>query len=74
MEILLDLSGVWGPLLIFSRCSIRTFPFVDVFLMHLWEKMSCMFCCSALLSLLNRIVKVLAHEIDYNKIDKETDF
>ena len=34
--IFLVLFGVRGPLLVFSRCSVRIVPFVDVFFMCLW--------------------------------------
>ena len=34
------LSGVWGLLVVLSRASVRTVPFVDVFLMNLWEEVS----------------------------------
>ena len=33
------LSSVQGLQLTFSWCSVRTFPSVDVFLMHLWREM-----------------------------------
>ena len=38
--IFLVISGVQGPLLVFSWCSVRIIPFVDVFLMHLWGEMN----------------------------------
>ena len=38
--IFLVLSGVHGLLLVFSWCSVRIVPSVDVFLMHLWREMS----------------------------------
>ena len=40
MRIFLVLLGVQGPLLVFSRCSVRIVPFVAVFLMHLWGEMN----------------------------------
>ena len=42
VEIFLILSGIWGLLLEFSRCSVRIVPFVDVFLMCWWEEVSSM--------------------------------
>ena len=36
----LVLLGVQGPLLVFSRFSVRIVPFVDVFLMYLWEEVN----------------------------------
>ena len=36
--IFLVLLAIWGPLLVFSRCSVRTVSFVDVFLMYFWER------------------------------------
>ena len=38
MGILLVLSGVQGLLLMFSWCSVRIVPSVDVFFMHLWRE------------------------------------
>ena len=38
--IFLVLLGVQGPLLVFSRCSVRIVPFVDVFLTHLRGEMN----------------------------------
>ena len=38
--IFIVLSGVQGLLLVFSWCSTRTVPSVDVFLMHLWREMN----------------------------------
>ena len=43
------LSGVWGLLVVFSRGSVRTVPFVDVFLMYLWEEVSSISFYSAVL-------------------------
>ena len=40
MGIFLGLFGVTGPLLVFSRCSVRIVPFVDVFLMCLWGEIN----------------------------------
>ena len=40
--IFLVLSGVCGPLLEFSRCSVRIILYVNVFLMHLWGEVNCM--------------------------------
>ena len=40
MGILLVFLGVRGPLLMFSRCSVRIVPFVDVFLMCLLGEMN----------------------------------
>ena len=34
------LSSVQGPLLVFSWCSVRIDPSVDVFLMHLWREIT----------------------------------
>ena len=42
MGIFLVLLGVRGPLLVFSRCSVRIVPFVDVVSMHLWGEMNSM--------------------------------
>lgn len=50
--ICLVLLGVWGLLLVFGRCSMRTAPFIDVFLMYLWEEMRSMTNNSAILILL----------------------
>ena len=33
----------------FSRCSVRIVPFVDVFLMYLWEEVSSTFFAAAIL-------------------------
>ena len=38
--IFLVLSGVQGLLLVFSQCSVRIVPSVDVSLMHLWREMN----------------------------------
>ena len=40
--IFLVLSGVRGLLLVFSWCSVRIVPSLDVFLMHLWREMDSM--------------------------------
>ena len=39
IEIFLVLLGIWGPLLVLSRWSVRIIPFVDVFLVHLCGEM-----------------------------------
>ena len=52
-EIVLVLWGVWGLLLVFSRCSVRIVPFVDVFLMYLWEEVRSMSFYSSILILLS---------------------
>ena len=40
--IFIVLSSVQGLLLVFSWCSVRIVPSVDVFLMHLWREMNSM--------------------------------
>ena len=32
--------GIWSPLQVFSKCSVRTVSFVNVFLIHLWRKVN----------------------------------
>ena len=48
LETFLVLSSVWGLLLVFDRCSLRVIPFLDVFLMYLWEGVSSMSLDSAI--------------------------
>ena len=43
VEIFIILPGIWGLLLVFSRCPLRIVPSVDVFLMWLWEEVSSTF-------------------------------
>ena len=43
------LAGMWGLLLVFCTCSVRTVLFEDVSLMYLWEKLSSLSCYSAIL-------------------------
>ena len=38
--IFLVLTGVQGLLLVFSQCSVRILPSVDVFLIHLWREIN----------------------------------
>ena len=45
--ILLFLLGVLGLLLVFSMCSVRIVPFVDVFLMCLWGEVNSKSSCSS---------------------------
>lgn len=40
VETLFVLSGVWVLLPVSSRCPVRSGPFVDVYLMCLWEEVS----------------------------------
>ena len=44
------LLGVWGLLLVFSRCSVRIVPFVDVFLMYLWGEVNSISSYSSILT------------------------
>ena len=46
----LILWGVWSLLLMFSRCSVRVFPFVDVFLMYLYGELNTASSYSAILT------------------------
>ena len=56
--IFLVLPGAQGPRLMFSRGSVRTVPFIDVFLMCLWgEVNSTPSCASAVLTPLQRFWK-----------------
>ena len=48
--IFLIFLGVQGPLLLFSRCSVRTAQFVDTFLMHLWGEVNSIFFNSTILT------------------------
>ena len=49
LEIFLVHSRVWGLQPVFIRCSLRVVPFVDVFLIYLWVKVSFMSFYSAIL-------------------------
>lgn len=51
VEIPLVLSDVWVLLPVFSRRPVRVVPFVDVFLIYLWEEASSVSSCSAILIL-----------------------
>ena len=48
LRINLVLTGVWGSLLVFTRCSGRIVPLVDVFLIYLWGEMNSVSCSTIL--------------------------
>ena len=49
-QVFLFLLVVWGPLIVFSGCSMRTGPFVDVFLMYLCGEVNSRSSYSAILT------------------------
>ena len=59
LGIFLVLLGVQGPLLVFSRCSVRIVPFVDVVLMYLWGEVNSTSSYSAILTPHQEVLKVL---------------
>ena len=50
VKIFIILPGVWGLLLVFSRCLLTIVPLVDVFLMWLWEEVCFTFFYSTILT------------------------
>lgn len=61
VEIFLILPGIWGLLLVFSRCPLRILPFVDVFLMCLWDEASSTFFYSTI------VIGTLSFILDFAK-------
>lgn len=53
-----------GLLLVFSRCPVRTTPFVDVYLMHLWEEVSSTFCYSDILIGVSGLYTILIFDVE----------